>query len=234
MADETGTQDPSKQNATAGADEASTARHAAPDTADAGSTDAGSAAPAGTGSGGDQGDATGAAAPQDAATTVTGGAASAAAATEPARRSPPQSDDATRESQRSTQDTLVRGPGQGGSPDRGEVPQGRPTRSSVDIGEAMWKVANVVATIVRVIGYALTAVLLIFIVLTVVGVNPLNAIARIIGSIADVVVLSFRDLFLPADPLLGIVLNYGLAAVFWLLLGEFLARVIRFAAARLG
>jgi hypothetical protein len=32
-------------------------------------------------------------------------------------------------------------------------------------------------------------------------------------------VLEFRDLFLPSDPQLAVAVNYGLAAVFWLVAG---------------
>jgi uncharacterized protein (DUF2342 family) len=86
---------------------------------------------------------------------------------------------------------------------------------------------------VRVAAYVLAVVLVAFIVLTLVGVNPLNAVARVIGGVADTVVLAFRDLFLIADPSYAVVVNYGLAAVFWALVAEFGSRLIRWVAARL-
>ena len=42
-----------------------------------------------------------------------------------------------------------------------------------------------------------------------------NVIVEWIVRFADVLVWGFRDLFLPADPRIGLVANYGLAAVFW-------------------
>ena len=52
-----------------------------------------------------------------------------------------------------------------------------------------------------------------------VPVNPGNVIVEWIVRFADIVVWGFRDLFLPADPRIGLVANYGLAAVFWLAVG---------------
>ena len=112
-------------------------------------------------------------------------------------------------------------------------PQGRSQRAPVDVGEMIWKIATILASVVRVAAYVLAVVLVAFIVLTLVGVNPLNAVARVIGGVADTVVLAFRDLFLIADPSYAVVVNYGLAAVFWALVAEFGSRLIRWVAARL-
>jgi hypothetical protein len=86
---------------------------------------------------------------------------------------------------------------------------------------------------VRVVGYALAAILVLDIVLTFVGVNTANGVAQVIGSISDTVVLGFRDLFLLSDPILTTVVNDGLAAVFWVLVAEFGSRLIRWLGARL-
>ena len=85
----------------------------------------------------------------------------------------------------------------------------------------------------RVIGYVLAAVLLAAIVLTIVGVNVANGVARFIGGVADTAVLGFRDLFVLADPIFAYVVNYGLAAIFWILVAEFGARLVRWIGARL-
>ena len=57
-------------------------------------------------------------------------------------------------------------------------------------------------------------------------VNPGNAIVEWIVRFADIIVWGFRDLFLPADPRIALVANYGLAAVFWLVVGLVAARVL--------
>ncbi|MDD7966389.1 hypothetical protein [Actinomycetospora lemnae] len=103
----------------------------------------------------------------------------------------------------------------------------------MNVGELVWEVAAVLASVVRVIGYVIAVVLAAYVLLTLVGVNPQNAVAQVIGGIADATVLSFRDLFLLADPTFAVVVNYGLAAVFWVLVAEFGSRVIRWLGARL-
>ena len=57
-------------------------------------------------------------------------------------------------------------------------------------------------------------------------VNPYNVIVEWIVRYADIIVWGFRDLFLPADPRIRLVANYGLAAVFWLAVGMIAARVL--------
>ena len=96
-----------------------------------------------------------------------------------------------------------------------------------------WRVAGVLATIVRVVGYLLAAILVIYVLLSVVGVNIENGVAQGIGTIGNIAVIAFRDLFVLADPILTIVVNFGLAAVFWVLVAEFGSRLIRFLGARL-
>jgi hypothetical protein len=120
---------------------------------------------------------------------------------------------------------------QGG--DGGEAPHGREGRSPINLGDTVWKVANVLATVVRIVGYVFAAVLVAYIVLALVGVNTSNGVAQVIGSIGDTVVLGFRDLFLLADPITTIMVGFGLAAVFWVLVAEFGSRLVRWLGARL-
>ena len=79
---------------------------------------------------------------------------------------------------------------------------------------------------VRLVGCLLAAVLLVRVGLAFVPVNPGNVIVEWIVRFSDVIVWGFRDLFLPADPLVGLVANYGLAAVFWLAVGLIAAQVL--------
>jgi hypothetical protein len=113
------------------------------------------------------------------------------------------------------------------------APHGREQRTPVDVGELVWKVASVLASVVRVVAYVLAAVLVAYIVLTIVGVNTANGVARVIGSVGNTAVGPFRDLFLLSDPLFTVIVDYGLAAVFWILLAEFGSRFIRWLGARL-
>jgi hypothetical protein len=113
------------------------------------------------------------------------------------------------------------------------TPEGHRQRAPIDVGDLVWRIARILASAVRVVAYVLAVVLVAYIVLTLVGVNPQNAVAQVIGGVADVAVLAFRDLFLIADPSFAVIVNYGLAAVFWLLVGEFGSRLIRYLGARL-
>lgn len=119
------------------------------------------------------------------------------------------------------------------TPDTGESsPRGREERAPLNVGELVWKVATVLASVVRIVAYVIAVVLVAYVLLTIVGVNPLNAVAQVVGGVANATVLAFRDLFLIADPTFAVVVNYGLAAVFWVLVAEFGSRIIRWLGAR--
>ncbi|MEJ2870411.1 hypothetical protein WCD74_21755 [Actinomycetospora sp. OC33-EN08] len=109
--------------------------------------------------------------------------------------------------------------------------ESRPKRS-VDLGELAWRTGNVIATVVRTLALLFALVLIVNVVLLLVGVNPANGVAQFVAGVADVVILGFRDLFLPADPTVALIVNSLVAAVFWVFLGELASRLIRFVAAR--
>jgi len=92
--------------------------------------------------------------------------------------------------------------------------------------------AVALASVIRIVAYVIAVVLVAYVLLTLVGVNPLNAVAQVVGGVADRTVLAFRDLFLVADPVFAVVVNYGLAAVFWVLVAEFGSRLVRWIGAR--
>ncbi len=103
---------------------------------------------------------------------------------------------------------------------------------SVDIGELAWRTGNVLATVVRTLALLFALVLIVNVVLVLVGVNPANGVAQFVGAVADIVILGFRDLFVPADPTVMVIVNSLIAAVFWAFVGELLSRLIRYLAAR--
>jgi hypothetical protein len=84
---------------------------------------------------------------------------------------------------------------------------------------AVQTVLNALAALARLVGSLFAVVLLVRIGLGFAAVNPHNVIVEWIVRFSDVIVLEFRDLFLPADPQLAVAVNYGLAAVFWLVAG---------------
>jgi hypothetical protein len=101
----------------------------------------------------------------------------------------------------------------------------RGVAAAVRVRRGLQKIMNVLAVGVRLVAGVFAVILLVRIGLAFVAVNPHNVIVEWIVRVADVLVWNFRDLFLPADPRIGLVANYGLAAVFlgvivaWLLSG---------------
>jgi hypothetical protein len=94
---------------------------------------------------------------------------------------------------------------------------------TVGVRRAVRTIMNLLAVIVRLVGCVFAAILVIRIGLAFVAVNPHNVIVEWIVRLADVLVWGFRDLFLPADPRIGLLANYGLAAVFWVVAGVIVA-----------
>jgi hypothetical protein len=91
------------------------------------------------------------------------------------------------------------------------------------------KAVGLLADVVRWIGLAAAVILVIHVLLVVGEANPANWIARVTSNLADWFSLGFKDLFTkPADdPKLRTLFNYGLAAIFWLIISGFVSRLIR-------
>ncbi|MBP2321532.1 hypothetical protein JOF56_001917 [Kibdelosporangium banguiense] len=89
------------------------------------------------------------------------------------------------------------------------------------------KVAGIFASVVRWIGLVFALVLVVHILLTVGSANPANGITSFFARVAEPVALGFKDLFTPSDPKLLVLVNFGIAALFWLIVSSVLAKVIR-------
>jgi len=100
------------------------------------------------------------------------------------------------------------------------------TATAGRVRQTAQKLINVLAGAVRLVAAAFAVILLLRIGLAFVAVNPQNVIAEWIVRTADVLVWGFRDLFVPADPRIGLLANYGLAAVFWMVVGFVVAAVL--------
>jgi hypothetical protein len=98
--------------------------------------------------------------------------------------------------------------------------------ATIGVRRAVRTIIKLSAVTVRLVGCVLAAILLGRIGLAFVPVNPDNVIVEWIVRFADIIVWGFRDLFLPADPRIGLVANYGLAAVFWLAVGLIAAQAL--------
>ena len=98
--------------------------------------------------------------------------------------------------------------------------------AAVRVRRAVETIMNGLAVVVRLVACVFAVILLVRIGLAFVAVNPHNVIVEWIVRFANVLVWGFRDLFLPADPRIGLVANYGLAAVFWVVVGVIVAWVL--------
>jgi hypothetical protein len=100
-------------------------------------------------------------------------------------------------------------------------------RTSRNTGEVRAKVVGIVANVVRWIGLIFALILVVHILLTVGSANPANGITSFFADWAEPIALGFKDLFTPSDPKLLVLVNYGIAALFWLIVSSVLAKVIR-------
>ncbi|MGH3548772.1 MAG: hypothetical protein ACRDQU_11810 [Pseudonocardiaceae bacterium] len=89
------------------------------------------------------------------------------------------------------------------------------------------RISAVLATLVRIVGGLFVLILVAHVLLTLGDANPANPITMFVGYWADRLQLGFRGLFNPADARTRLVVNYGLAAAFWLVVTWILVRLLR-------
>ena len=80
---------------------------------------------------------------------------------------------------------------------------------------------------IRLVGWLFVLILVAHIALSLGNANPANSIATFVAYWADRLELGFHDLFTPADVRTRVLVNYGLAALFWLVVTFVLARLVR-------
>lgn len=86
---------------------------------------------------------------------------------------------------------------------------------------------GIVATVVRWVGLIFAAILVLHVIFTVGSANPDNGIVSWIHGWADSLSIGFKDLFEPNDAKLRVLVNYGIAALFWLIVSAIVAKLIR-------
>jgi hypothetical protein len=97
----------------------------------------------------------------------------------------------------------------------------------VAVGTTARRGASLLASVLRVIGLLIVAVLVVYIVLTLLDANPANTFAMAVEDLAEYFNLGLSNLFLPADPKLAVALNYGVAAVIWYVITAVVVRLVR-------
>lgn len=86
---------------------------------------------------------------------------------------------------------------------------------------------RVTTTVVTIISGLFAVVLGLHILFELLRANEANALVVFVGDLARGLDLFFHDLFTPDYRWLRIVLNYGLAALFWLGLGRVIVMLVR-------
>jgi hypothetical protein len=97
----------------------------------------------------------------------------------------------------------------------------------VSVGSTARRGIDALANVLRIVGMLIVMVLVVHIVLTLLGANPENGLTQLIQDAADTFNLGLSDLFLPQDPRLGVVLNYGTAALIWFVITTVVVRIVR-------
>lgn len=105
--------------------------------------------------------------------------------------------------------------------------RGRAVRRAAEMRK---RVVNMIATAVSILTTLVVAVLAVHIVFAVFEANGSNAIVAGVGEWAERVAWEFKDVFAPRDPKISVLVNYGLAAVVYLIVGRIVVGLIRRAA----
>jgi hypothetical protein len=97
----------------------------------------------------------------------------------------------------------------------------------VAVGSTARRGIDALGNVLRIVGMLIVTVLVVHIVLTLLGANPENGLTQLIRDAADTFNLGLSDLFLPEDPRLAVVLNYGAAALIWFVITTVVVRIVR-------
>ncbi|MGW5050659.1 hypothetical protein [Actinokineospora sp. NPDC004072] len=92
---------------------------------------------------------------------------------------------------------------------------------------AAYRNRGAAARIITGIGALFALIEVVYILLVILGANSSNAFVQFMASIAKPLALFFPGLFPIDNDKLNILVNYGLAAVFWLVVTGLIARLVR-------
>lgn len=99
-------------------------------------------------------------------------------------------------------------------------PQGRPPSDRRSGGD-------ILANVIRVVTGLVVMVFVLHILFVVLDANQGNEFVSFIYSLAQVLVLGLGDVFTPDDAVLGVVLNYGFAALIYLVVSRLITKAIQ-------
>lgn len=108
-----------------------------------------------------------------------------------------------------------------------EPPRGRSQESYRERRERRDDRANTLASVISVFSGLVATIFVLHIVFTLLGANEDSGVVSFVYQVAKALVLGFGDVFTPDDATLGLVLNYGLAAIVYLVIGRLVAGALR-------
>ncbi|GAA0573876.1 hypothetical protein [Actinomadura livida] len=103
----------------------------------------------------------------------------------------------------------------------------RAPRTRRSLTAARRRTADVLATVISVITTVAVLILAVHIVFVAFEANTANGIVSWFSDRATDLSWQFKDIFQPADPKLEVAVNYGLAALVYLLIGRLLTNLTR-------
>lgn len=95
------------------------------------------------------------------------------------------------------------------------------------VGTTARRGAGLLATVLNVIGIVIVVILVMHIVLTLLDANPANGLTTFIAGWAAELNLGLGNLFTPANPKMAVTMNYGVAAIIWLVVTTIVVRLVR-------
>jgi hypothetical protein len=113
------------------------------------------------------------------------------------------------------------------APARHERAAGRRARDGEGPRTGVRRVSDVAADLVGVVAMIICVLLALHIAFVVFSANDDNAIVRTVNDLAGRFAWRFHDIFVPKDERVGALVNYGIAAVVYLVAGRVVSGLIR-------
>lgn len=108
-----------------------------------------------------------------------------------------------------------------------ETTEGPAAKRDVDWVQAKDRFVGLLAGVVRWVCLIFALILVLHIVFVVAEANKANGIVEFVSDWAGSFTLGVGDLFTPSDPKLTVLVNYGIAAIIWLIIAAVGAKLIR-------
>lgn len=117
----------------------------------------------------------------------------------------------------------------GATTDADDRAAARPGTGRVAAARGAWAVGSVlllISRLVRLVTWIVVIVIVAAILLRVLGANPANTIVRDVHDVARALVGPFKNLFTIKNPKVSIAVNWGIAALVYLIVGNLIASLI--------